>query len=192
MKTLKSATMATGLAMGALASLVAVGGAVQAVPTTQEHYEVLESGRSDDCGFPVDYEVAGSGQLVVREVRGSDGQAYLGHNNFKFRTVITNPATGAWMVVSGQSLFTEMTATHVEGDIWEFTTHEAGQPFVVEDSTGTVIARSRGLVTYRALFDTLGDGQPGGEVLEVEVTGIHGVHEGSFDNICDFVIDLIG
>ena len=63
----------------------------------------------------------------------------------------------------------------------------------VRDSAGTEVARSRGLVTYQVLFDTLGDGQPGGEVLDVEVTGVHGVQQGTFDeNLCDYVLELIG
>jgi hypothetical protein len=41
---------------------------------------------------------------------------------------------------------------------------------VVEDSDGNVVLRDRGRLTFRALFDTLGDGEPGGELLEQELT----------------------
>jgi hypothetical protein len=50
--------------------------------------------------------------------------------NFNYRDVLTNPATGAWFVVRGHGLFKEMTAGHVEGDMWEFTAQEVGQAFV--------------------------------------------------------------
>ena len=73
--------------------------------------------------------------------------------------------------MSGHALFWEVTARHVARDIWEFTAHETGQPFVVEDSEGNLVLRDRGRVTFRALFDTEGDGQPGGILLEDEVTG---------------------
>lgn len=193
MKTREIAKHISALAVAGLASSMALGGSAQAGPIGHEHYEFVETGTTDECGFLTDYEWTGSGNAFVREVNGSDGQAYLGHDNYSFRTVITNSTTGAWMVVRGKSLFAEIAGTHVDGNIWEFTQHEAGQPFVIEDSSGTVIARSRGLVTYRLLFDTLGDGQPGGEVLDVEVTGVHGVQQGTFDdNLCDFVVELLG
>ena len=193
MKTREIAKHVAALAIAGLASSMALGGSAQAAPIGHEHYGFVETGTTDECGVLVDYEWTGSGNAFVREVNGSDGQAYLGHDNYSFRTVITNSTSGAWMVVRGKSLFTEIAGTHVEGNIWEFTQHEAGQPFVIEDSTGTVLARSRGLVTYRLLFDTLGDGQPGGEVLDVEVTGVHGVQQGTFDdNLCDFVVELLG
>ena len=193
MRTRKIANRVGCLAAAGLASSMVMVGAAQAAPIGHEHYEFVETGTTDECGVLVDYEWAGSGNAFVREVNGSDGQAYLGHDNYRFRTVITNSETGAWMVVRGKSLFAEIAGTQIDGNIWEFTQKVAGQPFVIEDSTGTVLARSRGLVTYRLLFDTLGDGQPGGEVLDVEVTGVHGVQQGTFDdNLCDYVVDLLG
>ena len=193
MKTRKIAKRVTALAAAGLASSMALGGSAESAPLGHEHYGFVETGTTDGCGVLVDYEWTGSGNTFVREVNGSDGQAYLLHDNYTFRLVITNSTTGAWMVVRGNSLFAQIAGTHVDGNIWEFTQHEAGQPFVIEDSTGTVIARSRGLVTYRLLFDTLGDGQPGGEVLDVEVTGVHGVQQGTFDdNLCDYVVQLLG
>jgi hypothetical protein len=106
--------------------------------------------------------------------------------------VLTNPETGAFMVVRGQFLFREFTARQVSGDIWEFTAHEVGQPFVVEDSDGNVVLRDRGRVTFRAVLDTLGDSQPGGILLEEEITGVHGPHPGLSTDFCAIATDLIG
>lgn len=55
--------------------------------------------------------------------------------------------------------------THVEGTIFKFTFVETGQAFVVEDSDGGVVARNRGALRVTYLFDTLGDGEPGGVSL---------------------------
>jgi hypothetical protein len=96
------------------------------------------------------------------------------------------------MVLSGHALFREVTARHVAGDIWEFTAHETGQPFVVEDSEGNLVLRDRGRATFRALFDTEGDGQPGGILLEDEVTGVPGPHPGLDIDFCELASDLIG
>jgi hypothetical protein len=172
---------------------VAVPGTAQAAPPVENvHYENVDVGSFDDCGFTIDFESTDSGHFMVREVEGSGGQAFLGHDNRDFRNVLTNPETGAFMVVHGHALFKEFTASHVAGNIWEFTAHEAGQPFTIEDSEGNVVLRDRGRVTLRALFDTLGDGQPGGELLDEEITSVSGPHPGIDANFCAIASDLIG
>lgn len=179
-----------------LASLIvalSIPGAAQAgPPVDHDHGELAESGSFRDCGFRIKFDLTATFHYLVREVRGSDGDAYLGQENFAFQNVLTNPATGAWFLVRGRGLFKELSARHVEGDIWEFTAHEVGQPFVVEDSDGNVILRDRGRITLRALFDTLGDGQPGGILLEEEITGVFGPHPGLDADFCAIATDLIG
>ena len=96
----------------------------------------------------------------------SAGQAWLGHDNYWFRFTLTNRDNGEFVVISGRGIFKEMTGTQVEGNIWEFTAIEAGQPFVVRDSSGNVLLRDRGLLRYRALYDVLGDGEVGGELID--------------------------
>ena len=106
--------------------------------------------------------------------------------------MLTKPVTGAFFVVHGTAMFKELTGRQVEGDIWEFTAQEVGQPFVVEDSDGNVVLRDRGRLTFRALFDTLGDGEPGGELIEQELTSVSGPHPGFFGDFCEIATDLIG
>jgi hypothetical protein len=172
---------------------VAVPGTAQAEPPLENvHYEFAETSSFDDCGFTIESNFATSGHFVVREIEGSGGQAFLGHDNYRFRDVLTNPDTGEWFVVYGHGLFKEKTGRQVEGDIWEFTAQDVGQPFVVEDSDGNVLLRDRGRVTYRALFDTLGDGQPGGELIEQEIISVSGPHPGLFADFCEIASDLIG
>jgi hypothetical protein len=179
--------------LAALIVGVAVPGVAQAAPPLENvHFDFVDVGSFDDCGFTIDFESTVSVHDLVREVEGSGGQAFLGHSNVQFRNVLTNPETGAFMVVSGQVLFKEFTARHVEGNIWEFTAHEAGQPEVIEDSDGNVVARNSGRVTFRALFDTLGDGEPGGELVEEEITSVSGPHPGIDTDFCAIATDLIG
>jgi hypothetical protein len=179
--------------LAAVVVAVAVPGMAQAAPPVENiHFEDADAGSFDDCGFTIDFDFTISGHDLVREVEGSDGQAFLGHSNVRFRNVLTNPETGAFMVVRGQFLFKEFTARQVSGDIWEFTAHEVGQPEVIEDSDGIVVQRNSGRVTRRVLFDTLGDSQPGGIVLEQEITGVHGPHPRISADFCAIVTDLIG
>jgi hypothetical protein len=176
-----------------VAAAVAVPGTAQAAPPlVNEHYEFTDSFSFDDCGFTIESELTGSGHFMAWEIEGSDGQAFLGYDNYSYHQVLTNSETGAFFVVRGKAMFKEMTGQHVEGDIWEFTAQEVGQPFVVEDNDGNVVLRDRGRLTFRALFDTLGDGEPGGELIEEEVTSVSGPHPGFFVDFCEIATDLIG
>lgn len=174
--------------------LVALSAPAQAhaAPVVHLHDEIVNSGSFDDCGFTIESDFTAEVHVLVREVNGSGGQAYLGQENIRFREVLTNPATGEWFVIHGVSLFKEVSGRQIDGDIWEFTVHEVGLPFVVEDSDGNVVLRDRGRVSLRAVFDTLGDGQPGGILLEEEITGVHGPHPGIDVDFCALATDLIG
>ena len=106
----------------------------------------------------------------------------------------TNPVTEEWFVVRGNGLFTEIKATLVSGNIYEFTAIEAGQPFVIEDSAGKVIVRDRGVIRSVALFDTLGDGVPGAEFIEETHLSVHGPHPAFADDFpfCEIAAELTG
>lgn len=161
-------------------------------PLTNDHYFYEESDDVTDCGLDLHYEGTFWGHFLLFDVPDSGGEAFLGHDNYRYRITFTNTANGEWMLLRGKALFKEFTATHVTGDIWQFTAHETGQPFVVEDSDGNVVLRDRGRLSFRATFDTLGDGQPGGELIEEEVTSESGPHPGFHTDFCEIVTDLIG
>ena len=182
-------SVALGLAMLALPAAAA-----NAKPYDSGTYEYQFQGNFHDCGLRLHAEETGHGRYADRTVRGSDGQAFLNHNNYWFHQVITNRDNGKWLVASGHGLFKELAATHISGDIWEFTAHETGQPFALFDSDGKLVLRDRGLIAYRAQFDTLGDGKPGGEpVGDGAVTMIAGPHP-SLDHraFCTAVLSVIG
>jgi hypothetical protein len=90
-------------------------------------------------------------------------QAPAGHDGprYSFREVHTDPATGQWFVIRGDGQYKDVQAKPVGGNVFEVTSKNAGQPFVVEDSTGTVRFRFAGVVTFRFLFDTSSDTIPG-------------------------------
>lgn len=189
----RSATALGAMIIGFGAVAVAIPTAAHAAPPVEhEHYEFSDSGTFDDCGFEIRFDASGHGNMLVREVPGSDGQAFFGHDNYSFRQILTNVETGEHFVVWGKGTFKETTAVHVGGDIWEFTAQDTGRSFVVEDGDGNVVLRDRGRVTLRVLFDTLGDGQPGGDVLEEEVTGVFGPHPALDAGFCEIATDLIG
>jgi poly(3-hydroxybutyrate) depolymerase len=121
-----------------------------------------------------------------------DPATFFDHQRFSFREVWTNHDTGAWFVIRASSLWTDVTAKHIEGNVWEYTSLRAGQPYVVENSSGRVVARDRGVVKFRLLWDTGGDSDPNREFLDflsLEVAGPHPTMD--VDN-CTYAGQLIG
>ena len=146
---------------------------------------------TDDCGFDVMGNTTGVDTLY--NVRGSDGQAFLDDNKFSFEEVWSN-ATGGTATASGEGRFRETKARHVDGDIWEFTQVLKGKPLTVRDSDGKVVLAEHGYVVFKVLFDTLGDSQPGGDVIEEKIVKIRGdfpTLDPDFD-FCAFANDVLG
>jgi hypothetical protein len=141
-------------------------------------------------------EVSGVDWLTV--VPGSDNQAFLLSDRFAYDETWTNTATGKSFRVTGRAFFREVSAELVPfddlppdipredlvGPVYRFTAIELGRPFTVRDAAGRVVAEERGLVVYEALFDTLGDSQPGATFLTggpVRMVGEHPFVTGELD-----------
>jgi hypothetical protein len=121
------------------------------------------------------------------------GQFFYFTDNYQYREVVTNPDTGAFLTIAGNGQFKESHARLVEGTLFTFQTRESGQPFVISDSSGTVLLRDRGMIVQSVTFDSLGDSQPGGETLGQEVLRVSGPHPGFGDfDFCGFAESIIG
>jgi dienelactone hydrolase len=188
MKVSRGLGLVAGIALVVGVSVVPAGATV----VDRGHYSGTDSFTYNNCGYPVEVQSEFSGTFRVREGKNGDESAFFVSDNYSYREVHTNQDTGEWFVVRGNGLFTDVKATRVEGSIFEFVTVEAGQPFVVEDSAGNVVLRDRGAIRYRILFDTLGDDEPGGEVVEFLGAEINGPHPGFFTDFCAIAGDLIG
>jgi hypothetical protein len=181
----------------AVAALLAAG-VTSASGTVVSHdtFEDSELGLAQNiCGIAVIRDSTFSGRVRIRVNKASGGEAFMSRLNFRYVDTYTNPLNEATMTFEGRLLESEIKATHVEGNVYSFTTIEAGQPFVVRDSSGNVVLRDRGLVRHRGLFDTLGDGTPGGVELDHEIIGASGPHPGleqSEAEFCAMVQDLLG
>lgn len=174
----------------AIAALVLGSGAARATVIGQQHYSGSDSFSFDDCGFTLDVQSEWQGQARIRVV---DGQAFLVKDKYSFRDVVTNAETGKWFVVRASGLYNEIKGTQVSGTVYEFVAIEAGQPFVIEDSAGNVVLRDRGVIRFTFLFDTLGDGTPGGIFIEEVSAVVHGPHPGFGDfPFCEVAAELTG
>jgi hypothetical protein len=117
----------------------------------------------DFCGIAVHFEVEFSGVSKVLPVKDSDGQAFLGFDNYEVSEIISTKH--GWIRTAGNGAFHEQKATHVTGDIWEFQFIDAGT-FRVYDSAGDLLLRANGVFKASEQFDTLGDSQPGAVPVE--------------------------
>lgn len=172
-----------------LALMIVSAAPAGATIVERDRYEFSFSDSYDDCGFDVAVEGAASGHFRIREGKGTTATTFFLRDNFSYAETHTNVVTGASLTIEGHGVFNEVRASHVEGNVFEFTSIEAGQPFVVYNSAGTVVLRDRGMLQTRVLFDTGGDDMPGGEVLDVQ-TEFRGPHPGADD--MDFCNDIIG
>jgi hypothetical protein len=180
-----------------IALLVACGAAsASATVVDRGTFAGSETGVPDNlCGIDVVRDSTFSGSFRTRVDKQSDGQAFFQHTNFESRDVFTNPLNGRTLTFESKSLINEITATQMEGNVYSFTVVEAGQPFTIRDGAGNVVLRDRGVIRHRVLFDTLGDGTPGGIQLEDVIVGVGGPHPGldmSEEEFCATVGPLIG
>jgi hypothetical protein len=190
-----SSARAVRWGLAALTSIVVWGTATVPASAT-----VVDTGRYAedfafgyaDCGFPVDVAGRVAASYRIREGTGADDSAYFLRETFSFREVHTNGDSGKWFVLYGTGVFNEIGATQVEGSIFEFTSIDAGQPFVVENSSGEVVLRDRGLLRKRLLFDTSGDNEPGGTEIGYVGFEVAGPHPGLSADFCQLASDLIG
>ncbi len=156
---------------GALLGLVAAPAESNAGGSVYERgrYDEPYTFKDRECGFLFKVKGKRWGRFVIRNVPGSDGQAFLMDERYNFEEVLTNPRNGKKMYVSGHGRFTEKKATHVEGDVWAFTQVDRGRPFTVRNSRKKVVLSDRGKVVFKQTIDTLGDSQPGGDQVDFEV-----------------------
>jgi hypothetical protein len=145
----------------------------------------VDSGEFDpECeGLDLTVQFRARGVESLRNVRGSDGQAFLVSNEGRYREVWIDDSTGDVVLTArGSYDFEEISARRVPkssvpedlippeglvGPIYWFKVVDEVRD-VVRDADGDVLARGSGTTVARVLFDTLGDSQPGGTELSVE------------------------
>jgi hypothetical protein len=190
-------TMKKFLAITAAAAVMSVA---FVTPVEATMFQKVESYSGED-NFPIDgfcgldevqLNVEFSGRVQIREGKGKQAGAFFVHDNFSVLETITNRQNGKSFTVSRDGVFQDIRATRVDGSIFEFVSHEVGQPFVVRDMDGNVVLRDRGAITFTYLFDTLGDDVPGGEFIEELDVRISGPHPGFGPPDCAGVHNLIG
>jgi hypothetical protein len=182
------------IVLAGVAALVAM--AVPAQATVQDHVHYSDT-FSDDftaCGFAIHLDGVASGNALIRVGKGDLDTAYFGLDNYEFTVKLTNTANGRFFTEWGNGITHDVSATHVSGSIFQFTTVESGRPYNLSDASGRVLLRDRGAIRDTYLFDTEGDHTPGGVFLELIEERVSGPHPGFFmseDEFCAFVTPLL-
>lgn len=170
------------VAAGALALVVALPASAAIV--SRDPYSGSDAWSYSDCGFTVDVTSTYGGTFTVRS--GPDPDAFFAHDSYWFREVHVRRSDGKTGIVWGKGNFLETRAIPVGGTLFKFRAVNAGQLFTISNSAGNVLLRDRGMVDETIVFDTLGDGQPGGEFVSVVSTRFKGSFPSLEADLCSF------
>ena len=174
-----------GIAAAAFAAPVSAG-----APLQHEHYSGTDSGEECDGAFT--RETTFSGLAIIRDTNPArGGEFFMFSDNYQYRHVITNVETGKSFTISGNGSFHEIQPREIGDGVFTYVSHDSGQPFVVRDSAGRVVLRDRGTITVSYVFDSLNDGQPGGQYLQdPELVRVSGPHPGLDVDLCALGLEL--
>ncbi len=184
------------LSVGALSVVGLAAPSYAGAPLDRSKYSGTDS--FTECDGAYDATNSFSGMVLITDTNPSlDGQFFRFSDNYEFTEVITNPLNGEYVVLHGNGDFKELQVRSLGDGIFSFHTHDAGL-FTIRDSSGRVLLKETGIVEFAYVFDTLNDGQPGGEFLSEEFVRVSGQHptfsEGSDEgfDFCGFLDDAIG
>jgi hypothetical protein len=104
-----------------------------------------------DCGYPMTVVGVESHTVLVRLDTQSPDIVFV-TDNIKVRETWT-ATDGRWFTVTVTNLLKDVRAKSLGGSLYEFRFTIAGQPLIITDSSGTVIARDRGNVSFEYTFD---------------------------------------
>lgn len=184
---------------GGLAALTLVAGTgmlpAQAAPVDSGEFEFTTSDSFSDCGVTVDVDERIWGTFVVKDsTPRTDGQFFMAQQQLNGFVTFTNRATEDYFTAEWRTRFTELPATPTADDpnVVTYRSHETGVWQVLRDSSGKVRYRDTGNVVVEYTFDTLGDSQPGGDILSEELVRTSGRFDTFDADFCEVVLDLIG
>lgn len=160
-------------------------------PIEVNHFNVTFDDTFSDCGLDLYGSTTVQGTDTIRPAPGSN-QAFLSANQVRGVDTLyldagegKNPS-GDFVTVAFHARFLEQKATLVTGSVYTFRQVENGQ-FTMRSSDGTRLLRGNYHVKITLVFDTLGDGVPGG----IELSSAEVVHENASGDFCDTLVAVL-
>jgi dienelactone hydrolase len=158
---------ALGAFGSALIAMTFVAGSASATIVERDRFTNPYEFDAWDCGYLMHVAGVESHKVQVRADKKLDGNV-LFTDNYEWRETWT-AADGRWFTLSANGVFKDVRAKSLGGSVYEFTFHEAGQPFVITDSSGVVISRDRGNFTGHFTIDFA----DGSNTFEFQLSGPH-------------------
>ena len=143
-----------------------------------------------DCGTTIDYHREGTVSSTIRDANGrTGGQFFFYGESYSFRETFTDRRTGDFISASASGRFRELQPRVIstDGSIVTYITKDSGALYNLYDSEGALVARDRGTITERYVFDTLGDSQPGGVFLSEELVSAKGLFQSEDIDFCSLL-----
>ena len=189
-----------------LASILAAAGiaAMSLSATPAANAGKVETGTFDftwsdtfgDCGYDITEDAHLVGKFTIgKGTKKTGGEYFRVHQQTKYEGTFTNDETGDYFTESWKTNFREMPATIVDsnGPVVTYQTKESGVWDVIRDSSGAVRYRSAGNLVFEYVFDTGGDGAPGGgEFISEDFIRTSGNWQTWDADFCAIADELIG
>jgi hypothetical protein len=205
--------LAAGLT-GLLLPFLVPATALAAGPVAHEVWRGAESFSHFDCTtadgdpFEITGDVRFHGNSIIRAARTGEisaPQAFLLHDGWHIRDTQTVVASGKTFSINENGLFKEMSAEHLPDypvyddedvlidtldHVYRFTTREVVS-LVVRYGNGRLAYRGNAVYQHVAVFDTLGDSEPGGTLLSLDTTLVAGTDVWAAFDYCGLARSLL-
>jgi dienelactone hydrolase len=137
---------ALGIAGSALMAATLATGSATATIVERQTFADSYSFTGWDCGYPMEVQGSFSDELQVRlDNKNADIAYFTTRHSFKETWTAED---GRSFSLAGHNLWKDIRAKRVEGQRYDFTFHESGQPVTITDSSGKVVARDRGTASF--------------------------------------------
>ena len=137
-----------------------------------------------DCGYPMQVVGVESHTVQVRANKKLDGYDFVTDNYYV--TEVWTAKDGRSFKLAANGIAKDFKIKRVQGSVYEFTFHNSGQPLVITDSSGAVVSRDRGNISFHYTVDVVnGDFN----FLDLRVSGPHPLDDG---DMCKAVAPLVG
>ena len=137
------------------------------------------------CGYPMTVKGVETHKVLVRADRKVDGLVYF-TDNYAFQETWT-AADGRSFTLSANAVGKDVKAESLGGTLYQFTSKQPGQAQVITDSSGRVISRDRGNLSFDYVIDLADE-----NFFEFLGVRISGPHAGFETDLCKLVQPLTG
>ena len=182
----------------ARAAMVALTASLLTIPVAASQLErefiaSTDSFTEELCGEAWSVEETLSGLFVLKAGQRDGPPRFFA--NLRAEAVYTDPDDpDRGFILSSNDLQKDLRATLVAGTTYQIDNIHVGQPSVISTLDGHVLARERGRIAWSFTIDTMGDDDPGNDVvLGSEIVDVAGPHPSlDEEEFCELIDSMSG